>query len=102
MTSNSLQLVLRQLLTPFALVDVPSLAPATITDLKKEETNFGKFLEDIKDKNKEIEEKEKEIKEKEAENTEKKTKREELGNKFNQISEDRKKQSKKAKMKRNY
>jgi hypothetical protein len=51
-----------------ALVDVPSLgAPATHSDLEREETNFAKILEDINYKNKEIIEKEEEIIEKEEE-----------------------------------
>jgi Skp family chaperone for outer membrane proteins len=73
-----------------AYVVVPSLgAPATITDLKTEETNFAKILEHIRDKNKEIEEKEKEIKAKEEENTEYKTKLKELKKKLIDLNKER-------------
>ena len=44
-----------------SLVDVSSLgAPATITDVEKEQSNYDKILQDLKDKEQEIEDKKRE------------------------------------------
>ncbi len=51
-----------------ALVDLLSLGnPATTADVGKEQTNFDKILQDIKDKKQEIEDKKREVREKEKE-----------------------------------
>jgi hypothetical protein len=68
------------------LVDVPSLsAPATITDVEKEQSNYAKIYQDIQDKKQEIEDKKREGKGKEKERAKKEAEVKELKRQWAEI-----------------
>jgi hypothetical protein len=68
------------------LVDIPSLsAPATITDVQTEQSNYATILQGLKDKKQEIEDKKREGKEKGKEGSQKIEKLKELEKEFNKI-----------------
>jgi hypothetical protein len=72
------------------LVPVTSLsAPATITDVEKEQSNYAAILQDIQDKKQEIEDKKREGKSKAKEVAETNVKLNELSDKYNKIKDDK-------------
>jgi hypothetical protein len=73
-----------------SLVSVSSLgAPATITEVQKEQSNYAKIYQDIQDKKQEIEDKKREGKLKTKEVAEKQAKLKELEKVYNKIKDDK-------------